>query len=328
MKVYCQDANRIVWLDWMKVCAILSIIWGHFFSSGHLYLYVFSVQVFCVISGFLYKKSPEWKTCIQKCFWQLFVPTVIMSIMMHLEAYFRCLALEKQYEISWPWFFEWLLLGHRWCMGPCWYFYSLIVMRLIMQLLPEKRWVYAISFVLLSSGAIYLHVIGFEASNANINVLLCMPFFLIGVFLKPLKPILSNLHNFYIEILLFVISIFLVILCGNYNGYVWMYLNGFGNNYALYILGGIAGSCMLYAISLLLSRIPQQTIVQTLSKGSILVIGLHIVIVRRLTQLPNRNWLEDLIFSVLILFCFYVLIRIAELFFPILLGRYTIKKRK
>lgn len=328
MKVYSQNDTRIVWLDWMKIWAILSIIWGHFFSEGHLYLYVFSVQVFCVISGFLYKKSPDWKICIQKCFWQLFVPTVIMSIMMHLEAYYRCLALGKQYEISWPWFFEWLLLGHRWCMGPCWYFYSLIVMRLIMQMLPEKRWVYAISFVLLSGGAIYLHVIGFEASNANINVLLCMPFFLIGVFLKPLKSILSNLHNFYIEIILFVISFVLVIICGNYNGYVWMYLNGFGNNYALYILGGMAGSCMLYAISLWLSRIPQHAIVQTLSKGSILVIGLHIVIVRRLTQLPNRNWLEDLIFSILILFSFYVLIRIAELFFPILLGRYTIKKRE
>ena len=52
--------ERLVWLDWMKVWAIFSIIWGHFFSEGHVYLYVFSVQVFCVISGFLYKKSPNW----------------------------------------------------------------------------------------------------------------------------------------------------------------------------------------------------------------------------------------------------------------------------
>lgn len=328
MDNYEIECKRIAWLDWMKVWATLAVIWGHFFAKGDVYVFVFNLQVFCVISGFLYKKSPNWKVCIQKCFWQLLVPTIIMSTLMHLEAYSRCMALGQHYDISWPWFFEWLLLGHRWCMGPCWYFYSLIVIRLIMQTLPEKRWIYALLFIMLSGGAIYLHVIGFEASNANINVLLCMPFFLIGVFLKPLKPILSNLHNYYIEIILFVISIFLVILCGNYNGYVWMYLNGFGNNYALYILGGIAGSCMLYAISLWLSRIPQQAIVQTLSKGSILVIGLHIVIVRRLTQLPNRNWLEDLIFSVLILFSFYVLIRIAELFFPILLGRYTIKKKK
>lgn len=307
----------------MKVWAILAIIWGHFFSEGHLYLYVFSVQVFCVISGFLYKKSPNWKTCIQKCFWQLLVPTIIMSTMMHLEAYLRCMALGQQYDISWPWFFEWLLLGHRWCMGPCWYFYSLIVMRLIMQLLPGKKWVYAILFVALSGGAIYLHVIGFEASNANINVLLCMPFFIIGVFLKPYKISFNNLHNYLLELFLFSVSVVSVVLCGNYNGYVWMYLNGFGNYFLLYIIGGIAGTVMLYAISLWLSRLPCRAMVQTLSKGSIVVIGLHIIVVRRLTELPNRMWGEDFIMAVLILLAFVPLIRLVELYCPILLGKRT-----
>lgn len=190
-----------------------------------------------------------------------------------------------------------------------------------MQMLPVNRLVYAVLFVALSGGAVYLHVIGFEASNANINVLLCMPFFLIGVFLKPITSFFNNMHNYMVEIPLFVLSVALVILCGNINGYVWMYLNGFGNNYALYILGGMAGVCMLYIISLWLSRLPNRAIVQTLSKGSILIIGLHIVIVRRLTELLNRNWLEDLLFSFLILFSFYVLIRISELYFPILIGK-------
>ena len=316
-----DNSERILWLDWMKVWAIFSIILGHFFSEGHVYLYVFSVQVFCVISGFLYKKTTNWVICFQKNFWQLLVPTFIMSTVMHLEAYFRCMALGEKYDISWPWFFEWLFLGHRWCMGPCWYFYSLIVMRLIMQLLPEKKWIYALLFVLLSSGAIYLHVIGFEASNSNINVLLCMPFFLMGVFLKPFKFVLNNLHNCMIETLLFVISVVLVLFCGKYNGYVWMYLNGFGNNYALYILGGMAGFGMLYVISMWLSRLPYREMVQTLSKGSILIIGLHIIIVRRLTELPNRVWGEDLAYAILILFAFVPIIHLAEIFFPILLGR-------
>ena len=321
------NGGRLLWLDWMKVWATLAVIWGHFFAKGDVYVFVFNLQVFCVISGFLYKKSPNWKTCIQKCFWQLLVPTIIMSTMMHLEAYFRCMALGQRYDISWPWFFEWLLLGHRWCMGPCWYFYSLIVIRLIMQILPEKKWIYALLFIALSVGAIYLHIIGFKASNSNINVLLCMPFFLIGVFIKPWKLILNNLYNYYIEVPLFFLSVVSVILCANYNGYVWMYLNGYGNNYFLYILGGIAGTCMLYFVSMWLSRLPYRTMVQTLSKGSILIIGLHIIIVRRLTELPNRIWFEDLLFSLLILCGFYVLIRFAELYFPVLLGQYNVKRK-
>lgn len=316
-----QTKDRIVWLDWMKVWAILAIIWGHFFSEGHLYLYVFSVQVFCVISGFLYKRAPDWITCIKKSFWQLFVPTVIMSVMMQLEAYIRCLSLGEDYGISWPWFFQWLLLGNRWCMGPCWYFYSLMVMRLIMQALPERRWVYALLFVALSAGAIYINSTHIEVSNANTNVLVCMPFFLIGVFLKPLRGMVSQLHNYALEFAIFIMAVVLIVLCGNYNGYVWMYLCKYGNSYSLYILGGMAGTLLLYIISLWLSRLPYRNIVLVLSKGSIIIIGLHIVMVRRLTELPDRMWGEDLFFALLILFCFVPIIRLAELFFPILLGR-------
>ena len=317
-----KAVSRLVWLDWMKVWATLAVIWGHFFSEGHVYLYVFSVQVFCLISGFLYKKSDSWITCVKKCFWQLFVPTVIMSVIMQLEAYFRCVAVGLDYDISWSWYFEWLILGHRWCMGPCWYFYSLIVMRIIMQSIPEKKWVYVLLFIALSAGAVYLNSMKVEVSNANVNVLVCMPFFLIGVFIKPFKEKLTSFNKYPIEIGILILVVGFVYLCGHYNGYVWMYLCGYGDYYILYIIGGMAGTAMLYIISLWLSRRPYQKMIILLSKGSILVIGLHIPIVNRLTELPVRFWCEDLFFAIIILFAFVPLIRLAEVYFPIILGRY------
>lgn len=321
MKDNIYYANeRIIWLDWMKVLAILAVIWGHFFSVGHVYLYVFSLQTFCVMSGFLYKKSRDLKTCIRRSFCQLLLPTVIMSVIMQIEAYMRCWALGLHYDLSWPWFFKWLLLGHRWCMGPCWYFYSLIVMRMIMQIIPEKKSFYVILFLLISFGLILWHQTGIEISNANINVLVCMPFFLIGVFMKPMKDICNQLHNYYVEFTLLIIAILGIVLCAHYNGYVWMYLCEYGNNYALYIIGGMAGVLMLYIASLWLSRLPYRNMMLLLSKGSIVIIGLHIVIVRRLMELPNRMWGEDFLLSVLILLMFIPLIRLIELFVPILLG--------
>lgn len=320
-----QDKNRLVWLDWMKVIAIFSIIWGHFFSAGHVYLYVFSVQVFCVISGFLYKKAPDWKTCIINCFWQLFVPTVIMSVIMQLEMFCRFTVLGKPYELPLLWYFKWLLLGQLWCMGTCWYFYTLIVMRIIMQVLPQRKWMYAVLFVLLSAGAIALNNKGIEISNANTNVLVCMPMFLMGVFLKPLKTSLTNLHHYALEGALLVVAVTLVWFCGQYNGYVWMYLCGYGNYYILYIIGGMVGTLLLYILSLWLSRLPYRSMVTTLSQGSILIIGLHIVIVRRLTELPNRLLCEDLLMALFILIGFIPLISLADCFFPLLLGHH---KRK
>ena len=321
MESNSQLSERIVWLDWMKVWAIFFIIWGHFLSEGHLYLYVFSVQVFCIISGFLYKRSINWKFCFKKCFWGLFVPTLIMSVIMQLEPNLSCITLGKDCYSSILWFLKWFLLGYHWCLGPCWYFYSLIVMRLIMQALPERRWVYIVLFILLSVGAIFMSSSGVAISNANTNVLVCMPFFLIGVLLKSFKELFNGIHNFFGETALLVFAVSLVILCGHYNGYVWMYLCRYGNNYALYLLGGIAGSVMLYVVSLWLSRLPYRNMILTLSKGSIVIIGLHIVLVHRLEELPNRMWCEDMIFAILILFCFVPIIRLVELFFPLLLGK-------
>ena len=150
---------------------------------------------------------------------------------------------------------------------------------------------------------------------------------MIGVFLKPLKDTLNGLHHHILEVGLFIMAVILVILCGNYNGFVWMYKNGIGNNYALYILGGMAGVMMLYVASLWLSRLSYHNMVLTLSKGSILIIGLHIIIVRRFTDLPNRMWEEDLFFSFLILFSFVPVIRLAEVYFPIILGKYNNHRR-
>ena len=84
---------------------------------------------------------------------------------------------------------------------------------------------------------------------------------------------------------------------------------------------------MLYTVSLWLSRLPYRNMVTTVSKGSILIIGLHIIIVRRLTELPDRLWGEDLLLAILILCCFIPLIQLAELFFPLLLGRHQVREK-
>lgn len=319
--------ERMVWLDWMKVMAVFSVIWGHFFSEGHLYLYLFNVQVFCVVSGYLYHRSSCWKECLSKCFWRLLIPTVIMSVMIHFDEYVRFKAAGQQYEVSWWWFVKWFLLGHRWCMGPSWYFYSLIVMRIIMQMLPEQKWVHVLLFFVLSAGAVGFHYSGLTISNANTNVLLCMPLFLIGRMLQELKTILNSLHHFVVEGVLLVLAVSLVWFCGQYNGFVWMYLCDYGSSYILFIIGGMAGTLLLYILSLWLSRLPYRSMVTTLSQGSILVVGLHIIFVRRLTELPNRVWGEDLLYSLLILILFIPIVKLTKRFFPLLLGLYNVKNR-
>ena len=191
-----------------------------------------------------------------------------------------------------------------------------------MQFLPEKKCAYILLYIVISAAAILWNQTGIEVSNANMNVMVCMPFFLIGIFLKSMKGLLNSLHHYYMEVTLLALAVALVLLCGNYNSYVWMYLCEYGNDYALYIIGGMAGTTMLFIVSLWLSRLPYRNMIMTLSKGSIIIIGLHIILVRRLMELPNRMWIEDLLWAMIILLFFIPIVLLAERFFPILLGHH------
>lgn len=50
-----HSGERVVWIDWMKTLGIYFIIAGHCFGPGYKIVYAFSVPLFFVISGFLYK---------------------------------------------------------------------------------------------------------------------------------------------------------------------------------------------------------------------------------------------------------------------------------
>lgn len=51
MSINRQIEGRIVWLDWMKSAGNILYHLGTFFSSGHVYLYVFSYTFIHIYRG-------------------------------------------------------------------------------------------------------------------------------------------------------------------------------------------------------------------------------------------------------------------------------------
>ena len=62
------NTARMVWIDWMKAIGMYLIVLGHFFAIGHKFVYVFSVPIFFVISGFLSKREANQKEFWKKIF--------------------------------------------------------------------------------------------------------------------------------------------------------------------------------------------------------------------------------------------------------------------
>ena len=73
-----ESSYRFNWLDWMKAIGIGLITYGHFFSLFDIYVYVFNVPLFFVISGFLCKREVDSTTFWRKLWFNLIVPLIII----------------------------------------------------------------------------------------------------------------------------------------------------------------------------------------------------------------------------------------------------------
>lgn len=250
---------------------------------------------------------------------------VIMSFLMYVEKWIRATVLDLSFDFQIFEYCEYLFLGYYWTLGPCWYIYTLILMKLIMQFLPSKHWVYAIVLIISSFSAILFCQYSKIDCNSCLDVLVAFPFFILGIFFQKWKTVFNENCSLLYEITLLLLSLMLVCLCKHYNGSVWMYRASFGNRFDLFLLGGLAGTAMIYILSKWASLLPYRKMIILLSKGSIVMLGLHIIFVNRLCDIPNRTAIEDMFFSIFIILLFVPIIRIIELLFPILLGYYRRK---
>ena len=320
--------KRLMWIDWMKVIGMYCIVWGHFFSIGHKYLYIFNVPLFFIISGFLSKKESNYRVFWNKILNNFFIPLFIISSInfcIHvITAYFHgTLSLHEIY--SFPFL---VLIGQWYQLGGMWFVYTLIVLKILLQFFPNKLTCF-FNFILLMLLLYYLKIhngfiLGIDFSvhpNSILNICTAYPFFIIGYLLKKYSDRLNNYKIFNIfvwggeEIILFLV----ICLCGHYNSFVWMYKNQFGNNFLLFLIGGIAGTGLIYLLAKALNE-KFSFYVQVLARGMILILGFQMIFIKIFMRLyPNRTFL-DAVFSFLIMLIFIPIILFVEKKFPILLG--------
>ncbi len=325
------DSNsRLGWIDWMKTIGMYFIVLGHFFTVGFVYVYVFSVPLFFLISGFLCKREENSISFWRKIWYNLAVPMLILSIANFLYKYLRWPD-DNPVEIHNIYgFVIGLSVGMQNVLGACWFIYTLIVIKILYQFSPKIS--YSIAYGCLCLVGAYLYnTISFpdfpyrEYPNAIVNVCTAYPFFLFGNILRRYKEVIDEFNNKLYLFVILLIGIAVIYLCGEFNGYVWMYLCGYGNNIPLFLLGGIAGTVSVFALSKLIGRCPR--FVEILSIGTILILGVHGKMIDEI-----RVWTTpsafDLFYAALIVLVFVPLTKLALTYFPAILGMMRVNKYK
>lgn len=325
-------AKRLLWVDYMKVIGMYLIIAGHFFTIGNKYIYTFSVALFFCISGFLCKKEREHSLFWKKLWYNLVIPMFFICILN--------LAWKTQSEIRHNTFnveslcayFLYLICGFHKALGPMWFVYTLIFLKLIFQFSSTKLH-YILLFIspIMTITANHFLYGTFEPStemglyaNAIANTTISFPFFIIGNYIKRYKVVLNLYKPTLKSIFIVIICTSIIFVCGRFNDIVFMYLNGFGSNYIMFIMGSISGTILIFIISKYLSCFKSKQII-ILSTGSIAILGFHMIILNFTRSILTTPSWKDYIMAVGIMILFIPIIFFLEKFSPFLLGKYRIK---
>lgn len=317
-----QSNTRIVWIDTMKVFCMYFVILGHFFPRGYVYIYLFNVPVFFIISGFLCKKEEShilfWKKIAQN----YIIPLLFICMAMFIWNWFSWEQNEK--SIRSLYFLYYAFIGSQKCLGTGWFIYTLIIIRVISHYSPSTTMSNLSLFCLFSIISIILQHHNVHYSNAITNVAIAYPLFLIGHYFSKYKTIINNFHDIKILYALPFITTIIIYICGKINGEVWVFNNDYGRSYLLFLVGSVNGTILLYSFSITMKE-RFAKFIHILSIGNIITLGFHPIIITSIG--PQKGFIVYII-SFIILISFYPITVFSIKHFPYILGANTNKKNE
>lgn len=319
--------QRLYWIDWMKAIGMYFIIAGHIFPIGNEYVYVFSVPLFFMISGFLGHREDDVRLFWKKLWRNLILPCIIMCFILHLENISAGLRLGKFEWESIPRHIVNCLEGfqgyHRPAggLGVCWFIYTLVICKILQQFTSKNTIVHVLVLLVCIAGSIFYNLRDLHLYNAIANTSLAYPMYALGGGGKFLE--LSNKTNIkpFYSIIGFVVGFSIVIGIGWYNGAPWMFDATYGKSIILFFLGGVSGTMAVFLMSFMLRNLKSK-VIDTIAVGNILILGLHPIFIRAYHLLPEvyQTVYMDYFAALVILFAFIPIIHLSKRYFPVILG--------
>lgn len=314
-------AERKYYIDWMKALGMLTIIWGHCFPDGMSdFIYAFNVPVFFVISGYLSRRDEPLGQCFRKVWDGLLLPYLLL-------AFIKCAGamLKHLDDGQWLWSVGAILggfhsLGDAAGCSNLWFVYTLIVVKLLFCVMPQRRGVLLSATVVSLALALAYNIAGCEWYWAVADALLAVPFFLLGNMLshdwrEAFDGWLERLRGGSRLVLCgMVLALALVVYAVAWaNGSVKMYVGSYGQSLPLFLLGGVAGSLMVLLLSLLLEGFRWRGVLYV-NMGMLVTLTFHRELLHPLLKLL-RDTDFNLVVENLIIFCFALAVWLA--FIPI-----------
>lgn len=333
--------KRINWIDWGKAMAACSVVFCHLPQSQEWFYYRYlqsvTIVIFFFISGYLKRDRGSDKENWRKYWNSLVIPYLLFNLLVYpywiakfhlthgdMPSLFQALrpiigALLMQHESS---FAEPLN-------GPLWYLPAILVMHIMVDLCRKTRYQhYIMTLLCIVSFALYAaNKYWYFAPNLTpMGLMRNLPYYYIG-YLFGQHQLFRSTHARH-DVMGCVLCLTASILL-----FYWHLQAFFSGQHMLHIvlfypvnIGFLFG--VLYGCKLLDRHTP--TFITNLSIGTLVVIGLHIVLISAVNLVLERvtgttaicyHWYEALPVALFIVALLYPIILFAKKHFPILIGR-------
>lgn len=315
----------------MKTFGMLIIIWGHCFPTGlSPFIYSFSVPLFFIISGYLFKQQQTFSLFLKKNFHSIILPYLILCVIKDFSYWIKTVDDFEAFILS-P---VAILTGfHTLLDAPgaknLWFVYTLFILKCVIQLCGTgKRALTVVTVVSIAASVVY-DIAGCDLRWAVTNSFLAMPYFVVGILFKDAinsrAAMLMGMNRFFL-FMIFAIVLLIVFVTSRFNGAAWMYEGGFGNNIALFYVLGLLGAFAFFVLSVMLDNVRLKA-VSYISIGTIVILQFHRDVYHPIGKLiaglePGvfGEAVFTLLASAVVLLVFIPVIMLLKRYLPVLIG--------
>lgn len=316
-----SSRKRIFWIDWAKAIGISLVVWGHFSPIARHEIFLFHMPFFFMISGLLYRQKGLMNELKGSVF-SLVLPYLIYNFLYMSPLPFGG-ARDIKTVIN-------VILGNQeqlcYVMVPLWFLVALFVIRLVCSS-PRIKLAY-MGILGFAFSVILFGYFNIDQTNDYFQLktaCFCLPFFVLGNYLKPLVEWCEDKPFMLIEsVVLFVIGL----KVGHWNTIEKMpnvFHCGYGNSLLVYYASAIVLCIsLLVFIAYCFKKIHCQFI-EKISMGTLLILCLHLPILWRTPQVLDNIIIMSIVNMIVVMVVSYILIILAERFLPCMIGKRKIK---
>lgn len=292
------------------------IILGHLFPEHcSEFIYSFNVPLF-FLSGLLYHREASHAEFKHKTIRTLVIPYVLICSINLMIALFGDFSSNVQILKRCFFMFVGLFDG---C-GPMWFVGSLVVIKVIAYYCTRKD-IMCMLLVLSMVAPVVLDKMNVNTHGWVVtNSFLALPFFYAGMYCK--KKCFNLKFNAKLSLPTIIIGGVILCILSQKNGCVFMYTGHYGNMLSLFFANAFIGIFIILVFAKYIGC-RMASLVETISIGSILILGFHGHLLTLYKVIPTSCLMGDsfkYIYSLLVLIVFVPIITVTKKYCPILIG--------